>query len=323
MTIKLYGVGGCGMNNLKRYAENGAFRNDFEFIGLDTSDRNLFQNDRVVFELLPDAHGSGSDVGKYAEAYPAFLKKVLSQHKTGDINILVYSGGGGTGPSMGPSLHRALLEEDCPTISIIIGDMSNINSATNTVRALLNLNEYVNETNKPVIFAYYENGKGKTEGQINADVSSFIDVLNVLLSDENQRIDRTDIHHFFFYNKVVKATPILSCIEVICNDDTQNYSKNGVAAISLFDNEDNIRQHFSNLLYAKAGIFAERFANPSFRSIHAVLDHGDAVHDLKAMLENQRSINAKINDMYQTKCDNVTPKVDVISSGGTFKKFDF
>ena len=319
MSIKIFGCGGTGLNILKHYLQKGAFKNDFEYIGMDTSDRNLFEDERLVIELVPNAHGSGGDVGFNSDKYPAFINKVLTQHGHGDLNIIVYSGSGGTGPSMGPTLHRALLEKEANVISMIIGDMSNINGATNTVRALLNLNDHT-ETGHPVIYSYRENGKGKTEGQVNDDVCAVIDVLRVLLSTENQRIDAMDIHHLFFYNNVVKATPILSCLEIIANDNAESYDKNAVAAISLFDNEDNVRSTFPNLLYNKAGIFAPRFSNPQFREIHAVLDHGDSVIALKEMLEKQRRVNAEINDKYQSTSDLQTPPVT--ERKGSFTKYD-
>lgn len=318
MTIKIFGCGGTGLNILKRYMNQGSFKNDFEYIGMDTSDRNVFEDDRLVLELVPNAHGSGGDVSFNSDKYPAFINKVLTQHGAGDLNILVYSGSGGTGPSMGPSLHRALLEKEIPVLSVVVGDMSNINGATNTVRALLNLNDHT-ETGHPVIYSYRENGKGKTEGQVNDDVCAVIDVLRVLLSTENQRIDSMDIHHLFFYNKVVKATPILSCLEIVANDGADTYDKNPVAALSLFDNEDNVRTCFKNLLYSKAGIFAPRFSNPSFNTLHAVLDHGDSIRGLQEMLERQRSVNAEVNDKFQTSSE---VKLTGGQKKGSFTNYD-
>ena len=318
MTIKIFGCGGAGINIMRSYLERGAFKDDIEYIGLDTSDRDSFESEKVAFEYVAGTFGSGGDTSLNSEKYPAFLKKVVTQHGPGDIAIVIYSGSGGTGPAMGPSLHYTLLEMNIPTISIVVGDMSNINGATNTVGALLNLNSHTS-LGHPVLYSYRENGNGRTEGQVNDDIRSVIDVLYVMFSDKNHRIDKMDIHNFFFYNNVVKAAPTLSCVEILSNGGEKNYSNNAVAALSMFDNQDNVRPILQDLLYAKAGIFADDFITDKYSDIHLVLDHGDSIRALQEMLERQRSINAKVNDRFQMANSSIGEKS---AKSGVYTKFD-
>lgn len=319
MKFKVFGCGGCGINVVNRYSMEGFFRDQIGLLGLDTSDANTSDISNLKIELVPGAVGSGSDQSKNAERYGPFLQKIITQYEPGSVNILVYSASGGSGSSMGPTLHRMLLERQLPVISVVVGDMSTITEATNTVGTLLNLNMHT-ETNNPVIFSYFENNNTNTHGKINSDIIGFIDSLRLMLGPDNKRVDQTDIYHLFFYNRVVKAAPVLSCLDIVSGEEAEVYSRKAVGAISLYDKEDNITQVFSQLLYRKAGIFGETHAGHGYSSLHAVLDHGDSVSILKTMLANQRRKNAEINDLYQNTGD--IPRVDKISSSGTFVKFD-
>lgn len=321
MKLNFIGLGGTGLNILKRYGNNGFFKDDFTLIGLDTSDGNLrdLDNEKIIIERVPGTHGSGSDPALNADKYPPFLQRIISQYEIDGLVVLVYSGSGGTGSSMGPTAHEMLVEKGIPTVSIVIGDMSDVNRGSNTVRTLLNLNDKTELLDHPIVFSYFQNGES-SQGALNADVCSFIDTLRVALSDENIRIDTMDVHHLFFYNKVVKATPILSELSFIAGDATDKYKKNPVAALSLFDNEDNIRPAFSNLLYSKEGIFKPGFQNSKYASMHAVLDHGDAVEGLKKMLADQRVTNAETNDRFQT--DNTAVVAKPAGAKAGYTKYD-
>lgn len=320
MKFTLIGCGGTGINIIKKYAKKGIFKSDFDLLGLDTSDANILNlPPEVKIEMVPGTNGSGSDPSKNAEKYPEFLKRVLTQYDIGDVVLLCYSGSGGTGSSMGPILHRMLIDKKVPTISVVIGDMSYINEATNTVSCFLNLNVHT-ETGHPVIYTYYENTPTNNHGDINDDICMFTDSIRVLLSNDNERIDRADIQHLFFYNDVVKAAPVISRLEILSEEGIKNYTRNAVAAISLFNNEDNIRQVLPQLLYRKAGIFGESFKDAGYESLHVVLDHGDSLEELKGMLNRQRKVNAETNHKYQVEKDESLPEVG--NTGAGHVKFD-
>lgn len=319
MKFNLIGMGGAGINNIQRYLENGHFANDFSILALDTSDRNFFEHDKVIFERVPGTVGSGSDQALNADKYPDFLKRIITQYEVDGIVVLVYSGSGGTGSSMGPTLHSMLVERDIPTISIVIGDLTDVNRGSNTVRTLLNLVDITEEQEKPALYAYYQNGK-VPQGEIDGNVTSFIDIARVVFSVENGRIDAMDIKNLFFYNRVVKATPILSCLEFVTDKDVGDYKKNPVAALSLYDNADNIMPAFENMLYSKEGIFKKEYQNSRFAAIHAVLDHGDSLKGLESMLAAQRVHNSEVNANYQSTV-NFKDKLEPTTGKG-FKRYD-
>lgn len=321
MAIKIFGCGGCGISIASRYAKTGYFAGDVEIIGLDTSDANVNKDPGFKVEFVPGAHGSGSDQSLNADKYEPFLKRVLAQSGKGDINIIVYSGGGGTGSSMGPTLHQMLASEEINTLSIVVGDKASINEATNTVRALINLTRYASD-GYPIAYSYFDNGAGKTHGDVNTEVCSFIDIVKLVFDHSNHFIDRADIKHFFFYNKVVKATPVLSCLEFVREADADTYTRNVVAAISLYATQDGITQTFQQLLYRKAGVIADDLLEVFAGSlpIHAVLDHGNSVEEVKSMLDVQRKRNTEVNDMYTT--ETVIPEIDSPGAKKGFVKFD-
>lgn len=319
MKFKLFGLGGCGINIVGRYTQEGHYRRDIEALGLDTSDANIKDSVGLKVERVPGVSGSGSVQDKHADRYTSFLQKIITQYEPGDITVLVYSASGGSGSSMGTALHRLLLERHLPVISVVIGDRSTITEATNSVRCLLNLNDHT-ETGNPVIFSYYENTVHDTHGKINADAVGFIDSIRLMLGDDNIRVDRTDVYHLFFYNRVVKAAPVLSSLSIISGDEAQRYEGKAVAAISLHDQEDNITQVFPQLLYRKAGIFGPTHNVSGYDSLHAVLDHGDSLKRLQTMLAEQRRTNAEVNDHYQNVENRVADAP--VPPVGNFRNYD-
>lgn len=319
MKMNLIGLGGAGTNNVKRYLENGHFNDAFQVLALDTSEANFFQHEKVIFEHVPGTVGSGSDQALNADKYPDFLKRIITQYEIEGLVVLVYSGSGGTGSSMGPTMHQMLAAMGICAVSIVIGDMTDINRGSNTIRSLLNLVDITDE-GYPAFYAYYQNGKS-SQGSINQDVTSFIDMVRVVFSTENGRIDQKDVEHLFFYNRVVKATPALSCLEFVTGNNIAEYKKNPVAALSLYDNEDNIQPAFENLLYSKEGIFKAEWQNTNFASVHAVLDHGDSLKGLEKMLADQRVVNSEVNDRFQSTTSTLREKVGSEKKGG-FKKYD-
>lgn len=321
MTIKIFGCGGAGISVAARYAKTGYFAEDVELLGLDTSDANVSKDPGFKVEFVPGTQGSGSDQSLNADKYEPFLKRVLAQSGKGDINVIIYSGGGGTGSSMGPTLHQMLVSEEIPTLSIVIGDKASINEATNTVRALINLTSYASDGN-PIVYSYFDNGSGKTHGDVNTEVCSFIDIFKLVFDNSNHFIDQTDIKHFFFYTKVVKATPVLSCLEFVREDDAPGYTRNVVSAISLYASQDTINQTFQQLLYRKAGVISDDLVDvfASSLPIHAVLDHGDSVEKVKAMLDTQRKRNTEVNEMYATTTS--IPELNQPAKQKGFVKYD-
>lgn len=298
--FNIYGFGGTGINILNKYATEGKNSSFIDkVVGADTSDANPVDDNGFIVERLPGAFGSGGNRGEHRPEYADFTKQLMAKHAPNKINILVYSLGGGTGSSLAPYVHRFMLQNEIPCISLVIGDTSTVNEQKNTIDTLGSLYNQC-KVGHPVVFSYLENKKDKTQGEINLTAVNRIDNAIMLLNLMNNRIDYKDIHHLFFYNKVVEADPILTQMTFLTENDVPNYALHAVAAISLYPSIDDIRIPFENMLYRKAGLFGEKFIGAK-SAVHAVLDHGDTVEKLKEMISEKETRVGQMSGQFKAK----------------------
>ncbi|UQT02622.1 tubulin-like protein [Serratia phage vB_SmaM-Yubaba] len=298
--FNLYHFGGTGINILNRYLSEGKnSRFIDQVVALDTSEANPVVDGMYPLERLEGVEGSGGDRRAHADKYADFVKQVFAKYKPNKINILTYSLSGGTGASMGPYALRYLLQKKIPVLVICIGDKSTFNEEKNTVEALGSMYNQI-KTGSPVLFNYIENSATVSQGQVNQRAVGEIDNALMMFNMENERIDYADIKNFFFFTDVTQADPIMSQVTFLAEGDIGRYDRKPVAAISLYNNIDEIRAPFENMLYRKSGLFGESFSGMSV-PVHAVLDHGDTIQSLKTLIENKETKNNELAGQFRNK----------------------
>lgn len=278
--FNIYAFGGTGTNILNKYLTEGKGRKFIDqVVGIDTSEANPVEEGLFPVVRLEGAEGSGGNRKAHQPKFDDFAKQIFAKHPANKLNILIYSLAGGTGSSIGPYALRQLLQKKIPTLVICVGDISTLNEQNNTVDTLGSM---YNQTKLgvPVIFSYLENGNDVSQGEINRRACSLIDNTIMMFNLKNERVDYADVKNFFFFTDVVKADPIMSQLTFLGDADIPNYKRKPVAAISLYNDIDEIRVPFENMLYRKSGIYGEEFLGGT-DTVHAVLDHGSTLQSLK------------------------------------------
>ena len=286
--FNIYAFGGTGTNILNGYLTQGKNHKFIDqIVGVDTSEANPVEDGLFPVVRLEGAEGSGGNRKAHSAKFDDFAKQIFAKHPANKLNILVYSLAGGTGSSIGPYALRQLLQKKIPTLVICVGDISTMNEQNNTVDTLGSM---FNQTKLgvPVIFSYLENGKDVSQGEVNRRAVSLIDNAIKLFNLKNERVDYADVKNFFFFTDVVKADPIMSQLTFLGEGDIQNYKRKPVAAISLYNNIDDISVPFDNMLYRKSGLFGDEFKGGA-DTIHAVLDHGSTLQSLKEFIAERDS----------------------------------
>lgn len=298
--FNLYNFGGTGINILNRYLTEGKNRKFIDtIVALDTSEANPVQDGLYPLERVEGVEGSGGNRRAHSDKYSDFVKKTFAKYPPNKINILTYSLGGGTGASMGPYALRHLLQKKVPTIVLCIGDMSTVNEQKNTVEALGSMYNQC-KLGVPVIFIYIENKPELSQGQVNQRAVAEIDNAIMMFNMENERIDYADVHNFFFFTDVTQADPIMTQLSFLSENDLGKYTRKPVAAISLYNNIDEIRAPFQNMLYRKSGLYGEQFHGMTIPT-HAVLDHGDTLDSLKELIEQKETKTNELAGQFRNK----------------------
>lgn len=299
--FNLYHFGGAGINILNRYlkeGKNGRFVD--QVVAMDTSDANPVEPGAYPLERVEDAKGSGGIRKAHGDKYADFVKQNFAKYPPNVINILTFSLSGGSGAGMGPYGLRHLLQKKIPTIVLCIGDRSTVNEEKNTVEALGSMYNQCNLLGCPVIFIYIENSEGVSQGQVNQRAVAEIDNAIMMFNMENERVDEADIRNFFFFTDVTTAEPIMSQLSFVSEGDLNKYTRKPVAAISLYNNIDEIRAPFENMLYRKAGLYGPSFSG-STEPVHAVLDHGNTLDSLKEMIAKRETKNNELAGQFKNK----------------------
>lgn len=312
--INIYAFGGTGINILNKYLIEGKSSKLIgNVVGIDTSNANPVVDNAYPLERLEGAEGSGGDKKAYIDKYPDFVKQVLAKHQPNKLNVVIFSTGGGTGASAGPFAVRYMLQKKIPVLALVVGDMSTVNEQNNTVGTLGSL---YNQTKlgSSVLFSYLENGPSISQGEINRAAVGIIDNFATMFNLENERIDYADIKNFFYYTDVVAAEPVLTQLAFLQESDVPSYKRTPVAAMSLYNNIDEIKTPFEDMLYRKAGIFGSRYQGVG-QPMHAVLDHGNTLDSLKEMIANKENRSNELSGRFKNKETNLFGGSDVDDDG--------
>lgn len=213
-TMMVYGCGGTGSNivsTIIKSTDSPVFcETSTAFV--DTSMANVRENkipaDRFYHitraasgELLD---GSGRVRGANPEDIIAHVPAILNQFPPADVNVVIGSGGGGSGSVIAPSIVDELLRQGKIVIPIIIGSYAtrqDVNNTTDTIRSYF-VSAENNETALPAIFI--ENSPKATRGEINRQVLDALSSLCLLFSRAHKGLDSKDLEHFLHYTKTAK-----------------------------------------------------------------------------------------------------------------------
>lgn len=307
--FNIYLCGGVGIKIGNLFmAESRQSRHVNQIVALDSSTANKAVDDCFPVERLEGTEGSGSDKRANMHLYKAFVKQVLSKYEPNKLNIVVFAAAGGTGSGIGPHVVRELLEAGIPVLSMVIGDDASMKELDNTVSTLRSLAAQT-QLGVPVCFTYHLNKETLSHSAVNRQVVQSIDSALLALNLDNISIDYADISNLFFFNKVVSADPILTQMTFLTDEELGNYTRQPIAAISLFSHEDEMRVPFPGLMYRKAGVFGE--SNSGYGTgCHVVLDHGNTLSELETMMEGHKKRTDAIGSRFRVQKTSVTEGAD-------------
>lgn len=243
--VRIYGCGGTGINLTSHY-EAGS-ETEMEGLGiistcyLDTSTANLSPNipTEKVF-LVEEKEGSGKIRTENRVEISRAVTPALQKFVPLDLNIVVFSGSGGTGSVFGPQLVGKLLSMGKPTVAVVVGGDECERSAVNTLNTIRSL-EGVAKTNDGMAVMYYEHLKPTDKrSQIDDRAWFVITSLAYLFSRRNRELDLADLTNFLnFGPPVTSVSPQLAVLEVYrSNEDAESAKDITISAASLLPSPD-------------------------------------------------------------------------------------
>jgi len=245
--IIVHYCGGAGLNIARDINEQLSSLGDgfcqVESHYIDTSLNNLGDLDANNFWRIGSnkfsnntIDGSGGERRTNNVAIVENMKSYLDEHNytaevIGEYHIVVFSGSGGTGSVVSPSLIANLRTRGIPVLGVMIGDSSNGLSCKNTLNTIATMDHIAkNAVKKPVSLVYYNNhttkGKGSLskERSVNESILNTLTVMSLFLSGKNDDIDTKDMINFLSPDRysTIQIAPSVYCVNIYVNDETVN-----------------------------------------------------------------------------------------------------
>lgn len=243
--IRLYACGGGGINiakqleRLRDQPDAGFGLLDIAY--LDTSKSNAHVGVPEQFSyILKGKDGSGKVRRENHLEIANNVLAILQQFAPGDLNIVLTTGGGGSGSVFAPLLVGELLSNACPTVVIAIGCVDNRADVENTLNTLKSFEAKSQKQQMPIVVAYLQNVHGKPRSDTDKKATSIILSLCVLFSRENRELDTMDLVNWLRFDKVTSFEPQVASLTIFDKKTPIDLSLVGnvISVASLAEDED-------------------------------------------------------------------------------------
>lgn len=241
--VKIFACGGSAINivaeleNLRTSTEPG-FANLVPCY-IDTSRSNLASK-RIADEhvyLFEGTDGSGKVRSTNYEAIVKNALAILQKFKPSAFNIILHSGGGGSGSTIGPVLASELKARGERVIVIVVGSTDTRIEIENTLKTLKSYESIAMMRKSPVVMHYVENSKTNSRFAVNSQVKHAISLLLGLFSGQNAELDTADLSNWLEYLGFSGGSAQLSSLNFIT--DQKDMEKIGhvtsVATLAALD----------------------------------------------------------------------------------------
>jgi hypothetical protein len=271
--LRIYACGGCGANLIQTKIDIPVAPGfpKVKPVMIDTSTANYIPSAGIEFYQIPGINGTGRDRGASLDIGLDKIEPILKDHKPGTMNVVICSGGGGTGSVIGLLIMRELLSRGLPAILMIVCSSSSGIDTDNSYKTLLSLQKVVNATKRPLPFIYYENTPSET-GRIGDGPRDLVDqvlvedlrALALTVSEQHSELDRQDIANWLNYPQVTDVPAQLVELKLMTGqfskDNIDMLRDNVIGTLSVLTSTEKSSPAL-NQPYDKTGYYSEALAS--------------------------------------------------------------
>lgn len=305
--MTVYGCGGCGINIIHNYLaskESVVGVADIVNYGIDTSLANVPASaDMSNYFILPDSDGSGAIRKKNYEAVTQVIKQIPVKFKPGDLSVVVFSAGGGSGSVIGPLLMRELLTMGKQAIAIVVGSSDSLLAATNTLNTISSMDAISRKIQIPLILSFECNFPGKPLQDVDGNIATTLQRLSVLISREHHKLDTQDIATWAHYERYTDIQPQLTLLEVVSSVAMAKEVPSPISIASIVKGDTTIGEIGAD--YQTTGYFRDDFGIPTLDEVHYLT----SIDDLKAL---HSELSSRISDLKERQASR--PKTSAFST---------
>jgi hypothetical protein len=215
--VRIYACGGCGTNISKQFYELPvtAGVSNIDVCFLDTSRSNF---DSTIKEkdtfIIDGIDGSGKIRSENYEAINNVIKQIPSQFAPGDLNLVVFSGSGGSGNVFAALLLVELLNKGHAAIAMMVGSYESIIAGKNTLNTIKTLDTMARKNKKPIVVSFANNADNTKRKEADVFVANTIKQLSILASRHHREMDSQDLFNWLRFDRHTGVEPQLSLLTV-------------------------------------------------------------------------------------------------------------
>lgn len=142
--------------------------------------------------------GSGKNQSENLEVISESPRSILKAHPPLDLNLVVFSGIGGSGSVIGPALINQLMADGRNVIAVCITGLESGDAVRNSATTYMMLQDVATNQKKPVVIAEFFN-EDRSIIEVNSDILLFIIEITSLMSNGNMGIDSKDLANWLNY----------------------------------------------------------------------------------------------------------------------------
>ncbi len=189
---------------------------------MDTGMSNIgsFQIPKEAIYIVPGCkEGSGKKRDENYEAIMAAKDNMIAAQPPLDFNIVVATGGGGSGNVIQQCIYKALLENGHNAVLLYIGCTDSEITARCSIRSMQTLENNFLDGEDDYRMIYAHNEKGDTFAKADAAAIEAINCLLFAASNQNDGLDRSDLYHFINTSKALRSEPSFGIIKFRQDND--------------------------------------------------------------------------------------------------------
>lgn len=305
-TMRIYGCGGAGVNLVSHYfgKETEANMAEFKPALIDTSKSNLLGKDKQIDPdstyLVPDLDGSGKIRRENYDEISKVVKQIMVSLPPGDMNVVVYSGSGGSGSVIGPLIQKYLNEKGLPVVSVVVGSDESTVAAENTLNTIKSLEKIAQSTGLPVVMSFHKNDLSGRRSDTDKVIRSVISCLGILSSGVNLEMDYRDLVHWIQYTKINGGRAQLATMHVATSADQMQRISGPLSVASLYSSPD--QDHLATDADYQSVGYAD-LSHTDFDQAHFVIGVNDLAkisQDMKAQVNSlleKRSARVEVDSI--------------------------